>query len=99
MRLSLQTQRTIHDTVQEVFGMDAEVKLFGSRLNDADRGGDIDLLVTLPSITDGIERKSLQLAAKLQMRIGDQPIDILVIDPRTAQQPIHEQALRTGITL
>ncbi|MFA7241872.1 MAG: nucleotidyltransferase domain-containing protein [Sulfuricellaceae bacterium] len=99
MRISPQTQQTIHDTVQEVFGRDANVKLFGSRVNDAARGGDIDLLISLPAITADIERKSLQLVARLQMRIGDQPIDVLVIDPQTPRQPIHEQALRTGITL
>lgn len=99
MRLSQQSRQTIHDTVQEVFGRDANVKLFGSRLNDAARGGDIDLLIALPAITADVERKSLQLVAKLQMRIGDQPIDVLVIDPQTLLQSIHEQALRTGITL
>ncbi|MDD5383773.1 MAG: nucleotidyltransferase domain-containing protein [Gallionella sp.] len=99
MRLSRQTQQTIRDTVREVFGIEAGVKLFGSRINDDARGGDIDLLVELPSITEGLERKTMQLAAKLQLRIGDQPIDILVLDPSTPRQSIHEQASATGIKL
>ena len=99
MRLSQQTQQIIRDTVREVFGIEAHVKVFGSRINDDARGGDIDLLVELPSVTADIERKTLQLTARLQLRIGDQPIDVLVIDPATRQQSIHEQASMTGISL
>jgi len=99
MRLPQQTQRIIRDTVQEVFGLDANVKLFGSRINDEARGGDIDLLVELPSATEEIERKTMRLTARLQLRIGDQPIDVLVLDPSTPRQWIHEQAAMTGIRL
>ena len=99
MRLSQQTQQTIRDTVREVFGVEAGVKLFGSRVNDDARGGDIDLLVELPSITADIERKTMQLLARLQLRIGDQPIDVLVLDPSTPRQSIHEQASATGVKL
>lgn len=99
MRLSQKTQQTIRDTVREVFGIEANVKLFGSRINDDARGGDIDLLVELPSITAELERKTMQLVARLQLRIGDQPIDVLVTDPSTPRSAIHEQASSTGITL
>lgn len=99
MRLPLQTKQIIKNTVQEVFGVDAQVKLFGSRTNDNARGGDIDLLVELPFCMTDIERKTMQLIARLQLRIGDQPIDLLVIDPSTQWQAIHEQASTTGISL
>jgi predicted nucleotidyltransferase len=99
IRLSQQTQQIIRDTVREVFGVEANVKLFGSRINEDARGGDIDLLVELPSVTADIERKTMQLIARLQLRIGDQPIDVLVLDPSTPRQSIHEQASITGIKL
>ncbi len=99
MRLSQQTQQIVRDTVREVFGLEAKVKLFGSRINDNARGGDIDLLVELPLIAAEIERKTLQLTARLQLRIGDQPVDVLVVDPSTPRQSIHEQASMTGIEL
>jgi predicted nucleotidyltransferase len=99
MRLSLQTQQIIKDTTREVFGIEAHVKVFGSRINDDARGGDIDLLVELPFCMADSERKALQLTARLQLRIGDQPIDVLVIDPSTHRQSIHEQANMTGISL
>ena len=99
MRLSLHTQTIIRETVQEVFGAEATVKVFGSRINDDVRGGDIDLLVESPSVISEIERKTLQLTAKLQLRIGDQPIDVLVLDPSSPRQAIHEHAALTGIRL
>ena len=99
MRLSKNQVEVIRRTVREVFGTEADVKLFGSRANDDARGGDIDLLVEMPTIVVEPERKTLQLVARLQLRLGDQPIDVLVLDPATPRQPIYEQAIRTGIKL
>ena len=83
MRLSQQTQQLIKATTQEIFGIDAQVKVFGSKINDDARGGNIDLLVELPFCISDSERKVLQLIARLQLRLGDQPIDVLMIDPAT----------------
>lgn len=99
MRLTEQTKATIRTTVHEVFGPQAKARLFGSRLDDSQRGGDIDLLVELPDVDPDKRRRSLTLAAHLQMRLGDQPIDILVIDPETPLQAIHEVALKNGVAL
>jgi len=43
MRLSTQQIQVIKQTTREIFGPEAKVSLFGSRLNDQLRGGDIDL--------------------------------------------------------
>jgi len=88
MRLSLQAQQIIKNTTKEVLGIDAVVKVFGSRIDDDARGGDIDLLVELPFVIADSERKTLQLTARLQLRMGDQPIDVVVIDPSTRWQSI-----------
>jgi predicted nucleotidyltransferase len=45
MRLSPDQTRVILHCVRQEFGAQAEVKLFGSRLDDSARGGDVDLLV------------------------------------------------------
>jgi uncharacterized protein len=78
MRLSPQERTVIKEVTQEVFGPESRVRLFGSRVNDDARGGDIDLLVELAQPQSDARRKSLTLTAMLQMRLGDQPIDILV---------------------
>jgi len=99
MRLSRQTQQTIRKTVHEIFGPYATVSLFGSRIDNTARGGDIDLLVQLAEPVEQREHKELQLVARLQIRLGDQPIDVLLLDPNTTRQSVHEEALRTGIRL
>ncbi|MFU8787393.1 MAG: hypothetical protein ACNA7G_00100 [Methylobacter sp.] len=46
MGLSPHTQTIVRETAQEIFGAEATVKVFGSRINDDARGGDIvDLLI------------------------------------------------------
>jgi uncharacterized protein len=99
MRISAQNQQVIRQTAIEVFGPSVRVRVFGSRINDNSKGGDIDLLVESALPINDSNRKSLVLVAKLQMQLGDQPIDVLVIDPDTIRQPIHEMAMQTGITL
>ncbi len=99
MRLTPHEVRIIRETTREVFGPDASVRLFRSRTDDQARGGDIDLLVESEAPIADRFHKELELGAKLQMRLGDQPIDILVIDPDVQLQPIHQQARRTGIAL
>lgn len=92
-------QQIIRKTVRETFGPDAAVYLFGSRVDDSARGGDIDLLVRLEKPQVETERKILRLVARLQIRLGDQPIDVLLQDPESTLNPIHLEAQRTGIRL
>ena len=99
MRLNKNQQHTIRKTVREVFGPDSSVYVFGSRVDDSARGGDIDLLVRLEKPQLETERKILRLVARLQMRLGDQPIDVLLQDPESTLSPIHLEAQRTGIRL
>jgi predicted nucleotidyltransferase len=97
MRLSQQSQETIRAITREIFGEGATVRLFGSRVDDQARGGDIDLLVELPEADPESRRKALTLVARLQQRLGDQPFDVLVVDPTTERRAIHRQAQKTGI--
>jgi len=99
MRLSEDQARIIHETACNVFGANARVRLFGSRLDDGLRGGDIDLLVECDEPISDRLRKSLALVARLQIALGDQPIDVLAIDPTTELQPIHKIALSSGVAL
>lgn len=99
MRLSQDARAVIRQTTAELFGDKAKVSLFGSRTDDRLKGGDIDLLVELPERQIDARRKSLTLVARLQQILGDQPIDVLVVDPDTPKQPIHEVARRSGVPI
>lgn len=99
MRLTAKAREIIRQTTFEIFGESARVRLFGSRVDDEQRGGDIDLLIDLPAPQADARKKSLTLAARLQMQLGDQPIDILVLDPETVLQPIHREAAAKGVPI
>lgn len=99
MRLTQQQIDTINSTAHHVFGADVTVWLFGSRLNDQAKGGDIDLLIQLNKSTPDKAQLALRYNALLQMQLGMQKFDILVIDPTTQQLSIHQQALTNGVQL
>ena len=99
MRLSPDQARIVREEVAHIFGADAEVRLFGSRTDDRARGGDIDLIISLPQPQADSRQRALRLVARLQQRLGDQKIDVLVTDPQTPERRIHREALRTGVRL
>jgi predicted nucleotidyltransferase len=99
MGISPQTRSVIRQTAAKLVGDEARIVLFGSRTDDDQRGGDIDLLIDLPNIDAEKQRKSLTFVARLRRRLGDQRIDVLVADPSTPELAIYRVARETGIAL
>lgn len=99
MRLTSRSRKAIHDIVYEMFGPGATVRLFGSRVDDTARGGDLDLLVEVDQILENRAASASRMAALLQQALGDQQIDIVLVDGNTTPQPIHEIARRSGVVL
>jgi predicted nucleotidyltransferase len=99
MRLTSQQLQTIKALVSEVFGSDVRVHLFGSRLDDSKKGGDIDLLVKSDRVIDQKLHKSASLAAQLQMSLGEQKFDIVVKDAQTPDSPFYREVSRTAALL
>lgn len=101
MRLSERQRRIIGVSVAEAFGPDAEVWLFGSRVDDSRRGGDIDLLIkTENRDVEANTRAEIALLSKLCRQLGEQKIDILLDYPgRTLRPPILDIAQSQAIHL
>lgn len=99
MRLSQEQIRTIVTAARELAGPDVSVRLFGSRLRDDVRGGDIDLLLEIPVSVDRPVGLATRLTARLQRLLGDRRIDVLIVDPRTPLDPVHRVALTEGVRL
>ncbi|MGP9768305.1 nucleotidyltransferase domain-containing protein [Halomonas sp. AOP13-D3-9] len=93
MRLNEDQKAIVRQVGHDVFGDNIQLALFGSRLDDHLKGGDIDILVKSDRPLPDKVMKMLKMTARLQLRLGDQPIDILVYDPETAMSSIYEQAL------
>ena len=99
MRLSPDQTRAIVAATRDLAGADARVRLFGSRLNDDERGGDIDLLVECLQPVARPVWLAAQIVARLQRLLGERRIDVLVVDPATALQPVHRVAQAQGVVL
>ncbi len=65
MRLTTDQAQAIHHFAQEIAGEAASVLLFGSRLDDHAKGGDVDLLLQVPDPVDN----PAQLAANFSARV------------------------------
>lgn len=99
MRLTPDQRRLIKEAVRDLFGPTARVSLFGSRVNDQARGGDIDLLIECAEPVENRVKLELKMTAILQQRLGDQRIDVLVTDPNTPTQEVHKVARSTGVPI
>lgn len=99
MRLTPDQTHAIVSATQALAGTDARVWLFGSRLHDELRGGDIDLLVECAQPVARPVWLAAQITARLQRVLGDRRIDVLVIDPATVVEPVHRVARAQGIVL
>ena len=87
MRLSEKEITTIKRVIGESIG-EAKVYLFGSRLDDTRKGGDIDLFIVAGTID--LETK-LMIRAKLKNHLH-KPIDIVC--HHDFDRPIEQEALK-----
>ena len=92
MRITPRQHKAVKTAVLELAGSEVAVRLFGSRLDDEQRGGDIDLLVSSVSAVEHPAWLAASITARLQMALGDQRIDVLIEAPNLMHQPIHDIA-------
>jgi len=72
----------------------ARIYLFGSRVNDQMRGGDIDLLILSEHLT---QRDARSIRMAIFEKMEEQKIDILIAQNDT--DPFVKIALKTGVLL
>ena len=99
MRLSQQQQQTIRDEARAIFGPCVQVRVFGSRLDNEVRGGDIDIHIETRGNAAERLAGELQLYAHLQRRLGERSIDIIVHDRDQPRRDIDRHAIETGVPL
>ena len=80
MRLSTAQARVILRCVREQLGADARVMLFGSRLDDTARGGDVDLLVESATPATLRQRALVTMALEKALEL---PVDVVAVQRGT----------------
>lgn len=98
MRITPIEKEIIVREVSRWFGQNSRVMLFGSRTNDAAKGGDIDLFIVPVSRRD-IYMKKIHFLASLKSEIGEQKIDVVIDNGEDDHRMIVDTARREGILL
>ena len=99
MRLTLDQQAAIRTAAAKVFGESVDVWLFGSRVQDGKKGGDIDLLIRPAS--DGVDtlfERKIRFLTELERQLGERKIDVVIEEPNDTR-PIVAIAHATGIRI
>lgn len=94
MRLS----NLYHSSIVSVFRSEfpsGTIYLFGSRVDDSLRGGDIDLFIET-DVKESLFTRKIRFLSKLKQQIGDQKIDVVFNeDPtRLIEQEIRKCAVK-----
>jgi len=97
MRISEEVKESILQVSKLVFGDDVSIYLFGSRIDDSKRGGDIDLYVKSEELIANKFKKKIDFLVELENRIGEQKVDLIINND--SNRLIEEIALSEGIKL
>lgn len=78
-----------------IYGPDVIVRLFGSRVDDSKRGGDIDLHLEVAPGLEGVSNE-LRFRSEIWKRLDEEQIDVVVMARDGPLRPIDSIARRTG---
>jgi len=101
MRLTAYQNSFIQQKTVLFFGADSHVWLFGSRVDDDKKGGDIDLYIE-PEIQESEKLVDARLNFLVEMHrvLGEQKIDLVLHRSQSNQDlPIYRVAKETGVKL
>lgn len=105
MRLSPEEVKALSDSLSSFLPEDflGELRLYGSRVNDNLKGGDIDLvlLVNKPEHLASLVAVDYKIVAKMKSKseIGDRKIDFKILMKSEALPDFFIEALKTSILL
>jgi len=101
MRLTEKQLGVIRELFVVYFLPEDKLWVFGSRVDDLKKGGDIDFYIeTHHAETSQIAEKKISFLRDLKKGIGDQKIDVIInVLEKNKQLRIYDEAKSTGIRL
>lgn len=96
MRLTPAERQSLRDASLRWFGV--RPRLFGSRVDDTQRGGDIDLYIEADLTPQDAFQRETRMAAELYRLLGERKVDIVVNTGRL-DLPIYRIARAQGVLL
>lgn len=96
MRLTDYQTQAIRQLAHQLAGSQSRVRVFGSRLDDAAHGGDLDLLLELPEPVANPALMAAQISAQVSRVMHGRKVDVLLSAPNLKRLPIHDMAFKEG---
>lgn len=98
MRLSEQEKKAIYHVARAIFGETVRIRLFGSRVDEQRRGGDIDLHLEVDPDQCTLKNE-LRFRLGLMKALGERKVDVVLHARGGSLKPIDEIAITTGTDL
>ena len=99
MHLTEETKNIIIESICEFLSQVEKIILFDSRVDDDKRSGNIDILIQTPLSSAEAFEKKLWALAVLQLKLGEQRIDLLTTTGADDGRLIVQNAYRQGVVL
>ncbi|ACG57833.1 DNA polymerase beta domain protein region [Hydrogenobaculum sp. Y04AAS1] len=97
IRLKDEEIEIIKEVAIEIFGEDAKVYIFGSRVDLTKKGGDIDIFIETQKEVS--LNQEIDFLAKLELKGIERSVDVLIKAKNRDNKPIFEEAKRTGVLI
>ena len=96
MRLKKEQIDLIVKTVK-FFIEDASIYLFGSRVDDSKRGGDIDIFLSTEQ--EVLLRDKIAILAQLERNGIDRKVDMVIRTPKHTHDKLYNEVMTKGISI
>ena len=97
MRLKVEEKNKIIQYAKDFFGNEVSLYLFGSRVDDNKKGGDIDLFLESEEIID--MQTQIKFLTAIYKDITQRKVDLLIKTPASKNLSIYKTAKKEGILL
>jgi len=99
MRITEQQAKIIVEKTAEVLPDTKHILLFGSRVDDLLKGGDIDIYIETNSDIESPADVTSIITKKLNIALNEEKVCVLLFAPNVYELPIHRIAKETGVAL
>ncbi len=100
MRISDHEISLIKRLACQIFGSKTKIYLFGSRIDDRKKGGDIDLFISSEQKSNLTVSKKIEFLVELKSLIGNQKIDVILDTDSTRQKKqFHRSITQQAVEL
>lgn len=96
MRLKTEQIINIIEIVQAITHHPFQIRLFGSRLDDEAKGGDVDLLIETPHLLGLLQKAQLKNALESRLNL---PVDLLIVQTGQKLSPFQQIAFEKSVLL